>query len=367
MPGATVNEQLLHEAIAHAVALQRYNTGALRQLIAILNKSSTNIASSLAAALQRLPPESFTVQRLDSLLASVRQMNAAAYEQLANGLAAQMRALTAVELGYQAKLFTAIVPPQVLISFPLGQVNAEQVYAAAMARPFQGQLMREWASSQATQAITRLRNTVRSGYVEQKTTDQIVRDVRGTRAAGYEDGVMAVDRRNAEALVRTALGHTAAFARNSFMRENDDLIKEVEWVSTLDTRTTETCILRDGLLYENDDTHAPVGHTYAWGAGPGQIHWNCRSTSVPVVKSFAELGLDLAEFNPGTRASMDGQVPAGMSYGVWLAKQSAARQDDVLGPTRGRLFRSGKLDVSQFANAKGRWLTLDQLAAKGIE
>lgn len=367
MPGDTVNEQLLHEAIAHAVSLQRYGNGAVRKLIAVLNAAADRIAAQLAAALQRLPAESFTVQRLDALLGSIRMMNASAYGTFADGLAADMLSLTKYELGYQAKLFNTVVPPQVLVSFPIGQVNAEQVYAAAMARPFQGQLLREWASTQSAQAMQRLRTTVRQGYVAQETTDQIVRQVRGTRAAGYEDGVMAVDRRNAEALVRTAIGHTAAYARNAFMTENDDLIKNVEWVSTLDTRTTEICILRDGLLYENDDTHAPVGHAYAWGAGPGQIHWNCRSTSVPVVKSFAELGLDVGEIKPGTRASMDGQVPEGLSYGDWLGKQSAARQDEVLGRTRGRLFRSGDLDITQFANAKGRWLTLDQLAAKGIE
>jgi hypothetical protein len=58
---------------------------------------------------------------------------------------------------------------------------------------------------------------------------------------------------------------------------------------------------------------------------------------------------------------MDGEIPADMSYGDWLAKQSAARQDEILGPTRGALFRRGGLKLDQFANAKGRWLTLEEL------
>jgi hypothetical protein len=63
---------------------------------------------------------------------------------------------------------------------------------------------------------------------------------------------------------------------------------------------------------------------------------------------------------PGTRASMDGQVPADLTYADWLKKQSAARQDEILGPTRGKLFRSG-MPMERFYNDQGVWLTLPQL------
>jgi hypothetical protein len=80
-----------------------------------------------------------------------------------------------------------------------------------------------------------------------------------------------------------------------------------------------------------------------------------------VVKSWRELGIDMDEMSPGTRASMDGQVPADMSYGAWLKKQSAARQDDILGPSRGALLRKGGLEMERFYNDKGRYLSLDEL------
>ena len=56
-----------------------------------------------------------------------------------------------------------------------------------------------------------------------------------------------------------------------------------------------------------------------------------------------------------------GQAPAEQTFGAWLKRQPAGRQDEVLGATRGALFRRGGLEIEQFANDKGRWLTLDQL------
>jgi hypothetical protein len=82
---------------------------------------------------------------------------------------------------------------------------------------------------------------------------------------------------------------------------------------------------------------------------------------VPVTKSWRDLGFDIDEMAPGTRASMDGQVPEETTYSEWLMRQSAARQDDVLGPTRGKLLRQGGLTIDKFVNDKGRTLTLKQL------
>src|SRR5690606_24421489 len=90
-------------------------------------------------------------------------------------------------------------------------------------------------------------------------------------------------------------------------------------------------------------------------------------TMVPVTKSWRELGIDLDEFEPSTRASMNGQVPETMSYGEWLRKQSASVQDEALGPTRGKLFRAGKLDVDRFVNRAGDQWTLDELRQREQE
>lgn len=356
----TVNEALLDATLNHAVNLQHYTNGVVRRIIALLNRTDADLFAQLSEALERLPAASFTVDRLERLLKSVREINADAYRQVEKALTGELRDFAAYEAGYQLKLFESTIPAPVKAAVGVAAVNPRQVYSAAVSRPFQGRLLKEWASSIEAGRMTRIRDAVRMGYIEGQTTDQIIRRLRGTKAKGYADGIIEIDRRHAAAVAQTALSHVAGFTRDRVYDENRGLIKALRWVSTLDNRTSDACRIRDGKEYE-PETHKPIGHSVPWAAGPGALHWNCRSTSVSVTYSWRELGIDVDEIDASTRASMDGQVPADMSYGEWLAKQPAARQDEILGRTRGKLLREGGLKMDAFYNDRGRWLDLDEL------
>lgn len=353
----TANDQLQESAIAHAVDLRAYSDSAVRQMLTILNRSEVALMVELRAVLDRMSPDSFTVQRLESQLGTVRQTIAASYERLSGQLSLEMEDFARYETAWQATTMEAALPAVINVA----TVAPAQVYAAAMARPFQGALLSQWITTLDTDTATRVRRSIVQGFSESKTTDQIIRDIRGTKARGYKDGVLEISRREAEAVVRTALSHTAAVAGEQFETRNADIIKQVRWLSTLDARTSPPCRLRDNLLYEAG-THKPVGHSYPWGAGPGQFHWRCRSTRTFVTKGWKEYGID--SFTPAERASMDGQVPATMDYQTWLRKQPAARQNEVLGVERGKLFRSGDLTLDQMYSARGVPLTLEQLRKK---
>jgi hypothetical protein len=361
----TVNEALQDAEVGHQVDLQRYSNGVVRRMSALLARTDSDLFQELTLALNNLPPGSFTVERLDAMLGSVRQLNLQAYLQLELELTAELREFAAYESGFQLRLFEAVIPAQIQVHVAIAPVAAEQVFAAAYAQPFRGRLLREWASSLGADKAQRIRDTLRIGFVEQQTIQQMVQRVRGTRAKGYGDGVIEIDRRNATSVVRTAISHTAAVAREKFYENNTKIIKSIQWCATLDARTTlEFCAPRDGKQY-TPEKHKPIGHNFPWGSGPGRIHWNCRSSSVPITKSWKELiGADLPEFAPSTRASMDGAVPADTTFSAWLKRQSAARQDDVLGPVRGQLFRDGGLSIDGFFNDKGRFLTLQELAKR---
>lgn len=368
----SVNEDLFDAAVSHAIDLQRYTTWMVQRVIGLLNRTDNDLVAALSAALDRLPPESFTVERLEGLLTSVRQINLQAYNQIERELNERLREFAAYEAQYQLQLFQSVIPAQVVASVGVAAVNMAQIEAAVLSRPFQGRNLKGWIEGLrdeltqkdlpglADQKIARIRDAVRMGYVENQTIDQIVRRVRGTRAKGYSDGIIEIDRRNAQAVVRTAVSHTAASARDAFYEANTDLIKAVEWNSTLDSRTTPICQARDKLRY-HPVSHAPIGHKVPWLGGPGKAHWSCRSVGVPITKSWKELGVPIEDMTPTTRASMDGQVPAETTYSQWLQRQSAKRQDEVVGPTRGALMRTGKLEFDRLFDNRGQYLTLDQL------
>jgi len=345
---ATINETLLDAAVDHQIDITRYGNGVVRRMLALLNRVDPDLMAQLQAALERLPADRFTVQRLDDLLGSVRSLNGKAYDAMTDGLLTELAELADYEAAYQQQLFTSVVPVQVQVA----AVASEQVYAAAMARPFQGRILKEWASGIEAARMTRIRDAIRIGYVENQTIDQMVRRVRGTRSLGYADGLLTIDRRHAEAVVRTAVGHTANYAHDAFYDANAELIKGIKLVETLDHRTCIQCMSLDGKVFPLDKGPRPPHHLA------------CRGTTAPVIKSWRELGFDMDETPTSTRSSLDGQIPADITYSEWLKKQPAARQDEVLGVAKGKLFRDGGLPVDRFVNRFGREYTLAELRTR---
>lgn len=359
----TVNEQLQSATIDHQIDLQHLSNAEVRKIIKLLNRVDKDLAAQLYTALESMDQDRFTVQYMLTVLKSVRELNKQVYESIAKTLTADLVDLIEYEAGYQLQLFNATLPAPIISRIPLVAVTLPQVRTVAFSRPFQGRLLKEWLTGVEESRAVLIRDAIRIGMVEGQTTAQIITRIMGTKTNGYADGLIDRSRRDVETMVRTAIGHVANTARDSFYQANDDLVKAVGWLSTLDGKTSPPCRIRDNLNY-TVDTHKPIGHSVPWLAGPGRLHFNCRSTSTPVIKSWQELGIDADDIDAGTRASMDGQVPADTSYGDWLSNQSAARQDQILGSTRGRLLRQGGLNPDKFYNDKGRYLTIDELRDK---
>lgn len=354
----TVNELIQEEMIRHAIGLEGYNNNVVRRIMAVLNRSNSRMFTELMEVLADVGPTTFKAERLASMLASVRSMIAASNQQAGDALLDELKAFIDYEAAYLHQMLLSYTPALVHVA----AVSTAAVYSAAMSRPFQGVLLKDVWKDLSDQQFKRVRQAIAQGYLEGRTTDQIIRDLRGTKALGYADGILEKARRDVEAVVRTALGHTAGNAHDKFYERNGDIIKGLKWSATLDLRTTPQCRIRDGKLY-TPEGHKPIGHEIPWLGGPGRLHWRCRSSSVPVLKSNKELGIDLPELElrNKTRASMGGQVPSDTSYGDWLKRQSVARQDEVLGPNRGKLMREGKLELSEMYSNKGVFLTLDDL------
>lgn len=355
----TVNTRLLDESIAHALYLSRYSTGIAKKMVRLLNDSDKELSARLLVALEDADADSLTVQRLNTLLRDVRKFNSLSIEHVFSALGDELRDYASYEAQYQYDLLSHLLPDIVTERYPLTGLSPHQVYAAAMARPFQGKLLSEWSDNIADDRMTRINNAVRLGYLNGDTTEQIVRKIRGSRARQYKDGVIESGRRNVMAVVKTAVGHVAAVARDDFASANDSVIKGKRWVSTLDLRTTPGCIIRDGREYTVNNK--PVGHHIPWLQGPGRLHFCCRSVYTFITKTFREMGIDIDEIPESTRASMDGPVPANTTYVEWIQRQSPERQKTVLGATRARLLQDGDMKPDEFFTDRGEWMTLEQL------
>jgi len=59
-----------------------------------------------------------------------------------------------------------------------------------------------------------------------------------------------------------------------------------------------------------------------------------------------------------------GSTPSNVTYQDWIKRQPAKFQDEVLGPTRARLFREGGVPLDKFVDASGKQYNLDQLRTR---
>lgn len=340
-----VSDDILDALTAHEIGLQRLSNATVRKILALLGRSDTRIAERLL----REDISDLSRARQEALLDDIRRIVASAYGDGTGQLQIDLRRLAAYEGQYQLDMFRHVVPVHLDFIAP----SAEQLWAAVNSRPFHGKLLKDWFAELESGAFLRLRNTIRAAIVEGRTIDQVVREVRGTRAQGYADGILQVNRRAAEATVRTAISHTANAARDRLYQANEGLVKSVQWVSVLDGRTSPVCRARDGMVYPVNKGPRPPAHP------------NCRSATIPVLKSLREMGID-RDLPASTRASMNGQVAGDLTYDAWLRKQPRAFQDEVMGKAKADLFRAG-LTQDRFVSRAGLEYTLDELKSREAE
>ncbi|AHF77908.1 Phage head morphogenesis protein gp7 [Sodalis praecaptivus] len=185
-----------------------------------------------------------------------------------------------------------------------------------------------------TLTLTAANNAVLRSWREGQTIQQLTTALRGTRALNGADGIIGQYVKNADAIARTAIQHTATVARETFFDVNDDVVDKVQFVATLDNRTTAICRSLDG-------------REFAINVGPRPpLHIRCRSTIIPVL---ADSALNDILREGETRASSDGYISSDETYYQWLLRQPDKQQDMIIGKNRGKLLRDGGLSAERFA------------------
>lgn len=384
----TANEIYRDAVLRHQIGVRRYTNGLLRQVNRLLEEADADLAARLRLRLTRLEgkPIDFTSERWLSLLEELRGARAASMVEYRKLARAQLGLFAKMEADREISLLESSVPIQV--SFAV--VAVDQLRAIVSARPFQGRLLKDWFATLEANDRTRLTRELQLGMVQGEPIDDIVRRVVGTRKNNYADGVLAITRRDATTVVRTAVNHVSNVAREYVHEANSDVITARVWSSTLDGRTSDICIARDGRGTPTPGNELPAGlqPLDPPGARP-PAHMNCRSVMIAYIDGVGLIGKRPYVTDTRTRAKREvdfrkmakeqgrpiqdirrewadrtvGRVPASTTYQDFLSRQSASFQDEVLGRTKGKLFRDGGLSVDKYVDRTGRSLTLKELAA----
>jgi len=341
----SVNEELLDLTLRHAIRLHKFTNGEVRSVLDLLEKTQRDLIAKIQGRDISGDTSSFTRRRLDALLESIKEIISSGYNEITRRTQDGLSKLVELEAEWAAKTLQTAIPVRMDVVTP----STELLKSAISEIPFEGRLLSEWRENLSLGAFDRAKTAIRIGVVQGETNEQIVRRLRGTRANNFKDGALNISRKSAKDFVRTATATMANYARGEVYAANADIVKGYTWVATLDLRVCVVCSALDGKTFPLDGTRKPPEHR------------GCRCTTVPVTKSWRELGIDLDELPEGTRASMNGQVPAKIKFDDWLRKQSVEHQEEILGVTKAKLFRDGGLTIEDFSTGLGKELTLAQL------
>ena len=236
----SVNDLIADNLVSHQIGLQRLSNRTVRKILRMLSVSDRRIAERLLDG----DITELSRRRQEKLLGQIRDIISEIHDDATGALRKELSDLAEYEGEFQLNLLQRSVG----VTVDFASVSADQIVAAATSKPFQGKYLKEGGQDLAAATFRRVRDAVRLGIVEQRTTAEIVRDLRGTRRQGYKDGLLAIDKRNAEAVVRTAVNHTANAARQRLYDRNKRLIKGVQILATLDTRTSKICMGADNRI-----------------------------------------------------------------------------------------------------------------------
>jgi len=355
-----VNSALLDSVIFRATQLERLKVGEVQQVVGFLDREVLpSILSKIERTVPRLPRNPRARQRrLTELATGISDTVKAGFGQVQAESRKRIVQLGMDEASWLVGQTRALMPINVDLATPPAGLISAALGSKGPGGPPLGRSWNQWWGGLKKSTQDGVMGQVRIGVSTGEGVDDIVRRVRGTKAGGFRDGVWQKSRRQTEAVVRTSVTHISAQARAETAKANEDVIKGERWVSTLDARTSTICASLDGKVF-------PLGE----GIRP-PAHIQCRSTIVPVLKSFREMGIDLDNPPPPTRAAKNykdlktalrGTVPGDETYGQWLKRQPTSIQDKVLGKGKARLFRAGRVDITRFTDPRNRPLTLKQL------
>lgn len=334
-----VNQDLFDEGVKHQIDVQRFTTSQLARMLRQLKLEDRRLVEWLT---RRIPINASrnrreNARRLRALFREFRERRDVTMKRLRDEFRSDLNDFADEEADFEEALLLAIMGGSV------ARTRKQTLRQIVSSIPFNNSTKTSATFTQWFRALQgsdrqRVEQALLKGVSEGQSLESIVQTVGGAR------GVLSSTRRMLEGLVRSAIAHVSNLSREAAWQVNGTRAVLV-WQSILDARTCPICRARDGRNAPIGGTgNAPQPRLIPPGARP-PAHPRCRCVMIARI-----LG------QPGAATDV--------TYQQWLSGQTAAVQDDILGPTRGKLFREGTFTVDRFVDRQGQELTLEDLAKR---
>ena len=361
----------------HAISLKHMESALKRRVLGFLQVMEQDILTQMEGrGLQYQGPIAGVDReaRLNAMLSQIRQTIDSNYSEIAKDSKEFLTDFVSMEAFDQVDLMNSSIRMP-LFNVVLTQNAVQTLVDTSIIR---GSMASGWWDRQKDNTQNRIITQIQLGFAEGEGIGEIRRRIIGKATGKWQQvmvngqkrriyervgGIVDVSKREADALVRTAIQTLSGRVRDRIYEQNDDIVDQVESMATLDSRTTPLCASYDNLRW-TQKSHSPVGHNKMYLPTPR--HWNCRSTHIPVMvelerleKQAREAGIEIPQ---SMRASMDGPQPAMRSMEDWLKTKPPEFQRQVIGgKKKTELFNEGKLSLRDLTDEQGKVRTLREL------
>ena len=346
----TVNDDIQDWMIRHSAWLNRYSAGEANKILELTKKADKLINKEI-----RGTDDLTKKSELNALLVSVWAIEEKASERYIAVLNKDLQEFSEYESGFQARGIEKSLKEVAKVEANLTLPDPARMWVAINSRPLTGEglnfsFMQDLIKSIPESRLSAIETTINTGYTLGWSNDKIAREIYG------DLGSINKPRNWTKTVTRTSINHTSSVSREMTWKENKTIVKGYEWNSTLDGRTSYICASLDGKVWRYD---IPSRSTLDGQRMP-PAHPNCRSTTIPFLYDWREMGVD-----PGERSSLTGYIPASVKFPKWFESQSAAFQKDWLGASRYQAWKNGKIKIDDLVK-NNKPLTLEQLKVKEI-
>lgn len=307
--------------ITHAIYMRGQSTRVVREVAVYLQDLEVDI---LAQIENGFSGSKKSPAHINAVLRQVKKNINQTFDEIGPELKGKLASLGEYESKY-AGTFLATVTSQASEEMVL--LSRSTLTSMVTNNPFDGKILSEWITDQSDSMRRSVWQQIRLGVGQGDDVGQMVKRVKGLGPGA--EGAFVLNRRQTEAMVRTAVNHTSNEAFRLTFSENK--VEKYQISAVLDSRTSKTCAGLDGKIFSMDDPNRLIP----------PFHPNCRTIIVPVLDN----------------------EPFESNYDDWLKRQDKDTQNKVLGPARFKLWKSGE-PLGNFIDSEGHVLSLSQLGAE---
>ena len=327
----STNDKIEDAVTRHQVFIMRYSQGRERLADDYVEKLIEAVTERLGADIATVSPA-----RLDQIIAEVAEEIKSQSEEYEKSVVDEMLEFIGYESEFNVNLLESAATAVAVTAPALAILQAAMLLRRMPLEPDRSYTINEALQEYSGRKSRQIVQTIRDGVTLGQTSEEITSNIKN---------LTKLQQRQAATLARTVTNYASVQAREVVMRENPDITNSYRWIATLDGRTSLICASRDQQIFkESNESPKPPAH------------FNCRSTIAPILE-----GDSPDQFRAALGDSGAQQVSKSTRYETWLRRQSRAFQTEVLGVTRAKLFREGRISIGRFVDAQGATLTLDQL------